>query len=473
MRFWLDPAQAACLADDTASSFLAGGMAVVSSMHRDEDAVREAFVSGAGVGWHQHHHDLFVGTERFFRPGYAANLTSTWIPSIDGLADALRAGIRVADVGCGFGASTILMAQAYPNSEFTGYDYHPESVDSARQRAAEAGVGERVTFDVASATEFPGSGYGLVCVFDALHDMGDPTAAARHIRRSIAGDGVFLVVEPNAQDQVEGNFNLPGRVFYSASTFVCTPASRAQGGSDAACLGAQAGEAKLTAVLNEAGFTRVRRATETPFNMVLEAPIEHAERAHDGRTKLWSFRSPKRASSAALVLPVGRWSLRRKDRPMQKALAEVFTWPVETAQLIGSRCDDCSAATFPSYPRCPRCGRPRDPQPYVRRLRGQYKLGGHRGGRGTDRRRSRAAHEEAGIGPEDVDVIQIQDTDAGAEVIHMAENGFCADGDQERLLADGATEIGGPMPINTDGGLIGYAQVYGAPGTAAVTILSR
>ncbi len=244
-RFFLDGAQAACLADDTAPTFLAGGMAVVSSMHRDEDAVRAAFTTGDGVGWHQHHHDLFVGTERFFRPGYAANLTTSWIPAIDGLEAALRRGIRVADVGCGHRSSTILMAEAHPASEFVGYDYHGPSIDQARSRAAAAGVDDRVRFEVASAADYPGDGFGLVCVFDALHDMGDPIAAAAHIRASLADDGVFLLVEPNAADRVEDNFNPVGRIFYSASTFVCTPASRSQSGASAACLGAQAGEATL------------------------------------------------------------------------------------------------------------------------------------------------------------------------------------------------------------------------------------
>lgn len=270
-RFWLDGAQAACLADETATTFLAGGMAVASSFHRDEDAVREAMRSGRGVGWHAHHHDLFEGTERFFRPGYAANLVAAWIPAIDGLDAALDDGISVADIGCGHGSSTILMAQAYPGSQFTGFDYHPPSIETARERAEEAGVADRVRFEVAAADRYPGEGYGLACVFDALHDMGDPTAAARHIRESLAGDGVFLLVEPNAGDRLEDNLNVVGRVFYSASTFVCTLASRDQGGPAAACLGAQAGEARLRGVLADAGFTTVRRATETPFNMVLEA----------------------------------------------------------------------------------------------------------------------------------------------------------------------------------------------------------
>lgn len=269
-RFALDAAQAACLADEGAPTFLAGGMAVASSFHRDEDAIREAFRTGDGVGWHEHHPDLFTGTERFFRPGYAANLVSSWIPAIEGLDEKLRAGARVADVGCGHGSSTILLAQAYPAAELVGFDIHPASIEAARARAEEAGVADRVRFEVAAAGAYPGEDYDLVCIFDALHDMGDPTAAARHIRGSLAADGVFLLVEPNAGDTVEDNLNVVGRIFYSASTCICTPASRQQEGPAAACLGAQAGEARLRTVLSDAGFTTVERAAETPFNMILD-----------------------------------------------------------------------------------------------------------------------------------------------------------------------------------------------------------
>jgi SAM-dependent methyltransferase len=238
-------------------------------MHKDEPAIAAAFRSGAGFGWHEHHEDLFTGTERFFRPGYVANLTTSWIPALDGVEAKLAAGAKVADVGCGHGASTILMAQTYPGSTFVGLDNHSASIDTARARAKEAGVDDRVRFEVAAADAIPGDGYDLVCIFDALHDMGDPTAAARRIRESLAPDGTFLLVEPNAGDRVEDNLNLVGRIFYSASTFICTPGSRAQAGS--ACLGAQAGEARLAQVCRDAGFTRFRRATETPFNIVLEA----------------------------------------------------------------------------------------------------------------------------------------------------------------------------------------------------------
>lgn len=267
-RFHLDAAQAVCLGDPSHPAFLAGGMTLATSLHKDEEAVRSAFTTGRGVGWHEHHHDLFAGTERFFRPGYAGNLTSGWIPALDGVEDKLRVGAKVADVGCGHGASTIMLAEAYPNSTVVGYDYHEGSIDMARKRAAEAGVGDRVSFEVASATDFPGTDFDLVCIFDALHDMGDPVAAAAHIRGSLADDGTWLLVEPSAGDRLEDNLHLVGRIFYSASTMVCTPASRSQAG--AACLGAQAGDARLREVVEAGGFTRFRRATETPFNAVLE-----------------------------------------------------------------------------------------------------------------------------------------------------------------------------------------------------------
>lgn len=267
-RFHLDAAQATCLADPTSPAFMPGGMTVASSAHKDEAAIRAAFTTGQGVGWHEHHDDLFVGTERFFRPGYAANLVSSWIPALDGVEDRLRAGALVADVGCGHGASTILLAEAYPASTFVGFDYHEDSVAVARKRAAEAGVADRVRFEVAGAGDFAGEGYDLVCIFDALHDMGDPIAAAAHIRGALADDGTWLLVEPAAGDNLEDNLHLVGRIFYSASTMICTPASRSQPG--AACLGAQAGDARLREVATAGGFTRFRRAAETPFNAVLE-----------------------------------------------------------------------------------------------------------------------------------------------------------------------------------------------------------
>jgi SAM-dependent methyltransferase len=268
-RYWLSEEQAACLADPTSPAFVVGGMMVASSAHRDEDEVRQAFRGNGAVGWHAHHQDLFVGTERFFRPGYAANLVAQWIPALDGVEEKLRAGARVADVGCGHGASTILLAEAYPAARLWGFDYHDESIEAARKAAAEAGVSDRVQFEVASAADFPGTDYDLVGIFDALHDMGDPVGAARHIRQALADDGTLLLVEPQAGDRVSDNINPLGRIFYSASTFICVPNALSQNGGRA--LGAQAGEGRLRAVATAAGFTRFRRATETPFNVVLEA----------------------------------------------------------------------------------------------------------------------------------------------------------------------------------------------------------
>ena len=271
-RFHLDAAQAACLADEALPTFLAGGMSLASSTHRDQDVTVNAYRSGAGIGWHEHHTSLFSGTERFFRPGYAANLIADWIPAIEGLDERLQKGGTVADIGCGHGASSILLAKAYPKISVVGFDYHPDSIRVARVRAEAAGVAEHVRFEVAKADdiqEAPG-GYDLVCIFDALHDMGDPLAAAKAIRERIAPDGVWLLVEPNAADDLEGNLNLVGKIFYSASSTICTPASRSDGGRDAACLGAQAGEKRLREICMEAGFQTVRRAAETPFNMVLE-----------------------------------------------------------------------------------------------------------------------------------------------------------------------------------------------------------
>ena len=267
--FTLPPEQAFALAQEDSPALLVGLGQIILSMYRDVPKIVDAFRTGEGVGWHEHDHELFHGTERFFRPGYAANLESSWIPALDGVADKLRAGARVADVGCGHGASTIVLALAYPKSTFTGFDYHPASIDAARKAAAEAGVADRVTFEVASAKEYPGTGYDLVAFFDSLHDMGDPVGAARHVRESLAPDGTWLMVEPFAHDRLEDNLNPVGRIFYGASTVLCTPASLSQ--EVGLALGAQAGEARLRDVVTEAGFTRFRRATETPFNLVLEA----------------------------------------------------------------------------------------------------------------------------------------------------------------------------------------------------------
>jgi 2-polyprenyl-3-methyl-5-hydroxy-6-metoxy-1,4-benzoquinol methylase len=267
--FRLPPEQAMALAYDDSPAFIPGAFQLLSAIIHDEPLITERFRSGDGLGWHEHHHDLYEGTERFFRPGYLANLTGAWLPALDGVVEKLQAGARVADIGCGHGASTILMAQAYPRSEFVGSDYHEGSIEVARRTAERAGVADRVRFEVASAKDFGDGPYDLVCVFDALHDMGDPVGAARHVRSQLAADGTWLVVEPFAGDTLEENLTPVGRVFYAGSTMLCTPASLSQ--EVGLALGAQAGEARLTAVLAEGGFTRVRRAAETPFNLVLEA----------------------------------------------------------------------------------------------------------------------------------------------------------------------------------------------------------
>ena len=267
--FAMSPEQVLAFADETSPVFMPGAYDIVAAMFLDGERVADAFRSGEGIGWGEHNTCLFRGTERFFRPGYAANLVQSWLPALDGIVAKLEAGAKVADVGCGHGATTIIMAQAFPRARFYGFDYHVPSVERARQLAREAGVADRIQFEVAPAAAFPGSGYDLVAFFDCLHDMGDPAGAAHHVRESLAPDGTWMVVEPYAHDELRDNLNPVGRVFYAASTMICTPASRAQDG--ACCLGAQAGEARLRDTITQAGFTRFRRATETPFNMVLEA----------------------------------------------------------------------------------------------------------------------------------------------------------------------------------------------------------
>jgi 2-polyprenyl-3-methyl-5-hydroxy-6-metoxy-1,4-benzoquinol methylase len=267
--YFLNDEQAFTLADETSPAYLPGAFQVIASVFHDAPKIADAFRSGNGVGWHEHHPDLFTGTERFFRPNYAANLVSSWIPALEGIEARLKKGGKVADVGCGHGSSSILMAQAYPNSEIAGFDYHPASIETAKQRAKDAGVSNRTRFEVASAKSFPGEGYDLVTFFDCLHDMGDPAGAARHVHQSLAQDGSWMVVEPMAGDTVESNLNPVGRVFYSASTMICCPASKAQ--EVGLALGAQAGEKRLAEVIKSGGFRHVRRAAETPFNLILEA----------------------------------------------------------------------------------------------------------------------------------------------------------------------------------------------------------
>jgi SAM-dependent methyltransferase len=267
--FWLTPEQSLALAQEGSPAFVPGAFQLATALTKDEDKIAEAFVGGHGVGWHEHHQDLFTGTERFFRPGYAANLIPSWIPALDGVQAKLESGASVADVGCGHGASTILMAEAFPRSEFVGFDYHQASIEQARKVASAAGLDGRVSFEVAPAKGYPGDGYELVAMFDCLHDMGDPVGAAEHVLQTLAPEGTWMIVEPYAGDRLEDNLNPVGRVFYGASTLVCTPASRDQ--EVGLALGAQAGEARLRDVVTTGGFTRFRRATETPFNIVLEA----------------------------------------------------------------------------------------------------------------------------------------------------------------------------------------------------------
>ncbi|HTR49022.1 MAG TPA: class I SAM-dependent methyltransferase [Verrucomicrobiae bacterium] len=268
-KFALPPEQAMALADEQSPVFLPGFFQILSACFKDEPRISEAFRTGKGVGWHEHDHALFAGTERFFRPNYRAHLIGEWIPALTDAEAKLKTGAKVADVGCGLGTSTILMARAYPKSTFVGFDYHPASIEAAKEAAAKAGVSDRVQFEVARAKDFPGKDFDFVAFFDCLHDMGDPEGAARHVRSTLRPDGAWMIVEPFAHDKLEDNLNPIGRVFYGASTMLCTPASLSQ--EVGLGLGAQAGEGRLTKILKSAGFTRVRRAAETPFNIVLEA----------------------------------------------------------------------------------------------------------------------------------------------------------------------------------------------------------
>jgi SAM-dependent methyltransferase len=268
-RFSLTPEQAMVFAEENSPAFFVGAFEVAQSMWMDEPNIADAFRTGRGVGWHEHSTCLFRGTERFFRTGYNNHLVTEWIPALDGVEDKLKAGASAADVGCGHGASTILMAQAYPASRFTGFDYHAPSIDKAKAAAQEAGVSDRVTFEQSSAAEFPGRNYDLIAMFDCLHDMGDPVGAGRHVKETLAPSGTWLIVEPFAHDHLKDNLNPVGRVFYGASTMICTPASLSQ--EVGLGLGAQGGELKLRKVALDAGFTHFRRAIETPFNMVFEA----------------------------------------------------------------------------------------------------------------------------------------------------------------------------------------------------------
>ena len=264
----LTPEQAFALTDPDGAVFAPGAFELALGALRAERKVVEAFRTGAGVGWHEHDDEVFSGCERFFRPGYAANLLTSWLPALDGVVEKLEQGASVADVGCGHGSSTILMAKAFPSSRFTGSDYHDGSIETARQRAAEAGI-DNAEFQIAPAAGFEGAKYDLITMFDCLHDMGDPVGAARHVRKAIAPDGTWMIVEPRAGDRVEDNLNPVGRAYYGFSTLLCTPASLSQ--EVGLALGAQAGEARIRDVVTSGGFTRFRRAAETPFNLVFEA----------------------------------------------------------------------------------------------------------------------------------------------------------------------------------------------------------
>jgi SAM-dependent methyltransferase len=267
-KFSLSPEQAFTLANEDSPAYLPGAFELALGSLAAVPRIADSFRTGAGMGWGEHVEGVFHGCEKFFRPGYAANLVSSWIPALQDVQGKLEKGAKVADVGCGKGASTLLMAKAFPNSRFFGFDYHDKSIEAARESAKRAGLADRVTFEVAKAKEFPGKDYDFVAVFDCLHDMGDPIGAAAHVLQSLAKDGTWMIVEPFANDQLKDNLNPVGRVYYSFSTLLCTPCSRSQ--EVALCLGAQAGEARIKGIAVSAGFNRFRRATETPFNIVYE-----------------------------------------------------------------------------------------------------------------------------------------------------------------------------------------------------------
>jgi SAM-dependent methyltransferase len=268
-KFSLDQEQAFTLANEESPAYLPGAFELAVGSLAAVPRITESFRNGAGMGWHEHVDGVFHGCEKFFRPGYAANLVSAWIPSLHDVKQKLEAGARVADVGCGKGASTLLLANAFPRSRFFGFDYHDKSIEAANAYAKRDGIAHRVTFEVVKAKEFPGKDYDLIAVFDCLHDMGDPVGAAKHVRHSLAKNGTWMIVEPFANDQLKDNLNPVGRVYYGFSTLLCTPSSRSQ--EVGLCLGAQAGEKRIREVVTAAGFTRFRRAAETPFNLVFEA----------------------------------------------------------------------------------------------------------------------------------------------------------------------------------------------------------
>ena len=268
-KFSLSVEQAFTLANEDSPAYLPGAFELALGSLAAVPRIAESFRTGAGMGWHEHEDGVFHGCEKFFRPGYAANLVTSWIPALQDVKEKLERGARVADVGCGKGASTLLMAKAFPKSQFFGFDYHDKSIEGARNSARREGVADRVSFSVAKAKDYPGNDYDLVTVFDCLHDMGDPSGAAAHVRQSLGKDGTWMIVEPFANDELKDNLNPVGRVYYSFSTLLCTPCSRSQ--EVGLCLGAQAGESRVRQVVTSAGFSRFRRAAETPFNIVYEA----------------------------------------------------------------------------------------------------------------------------------------------------------------------------------------------------------
>lgn len=269
-KFWMTPEQAAALGNEDSDVLMTGGFYAISSMYRDEPKIEHSFKSGEGVSWGDHDGCLFCGTEKFFRPTYKTNLITNWIPSMVGVEEKLRKGAKVADVGCGHGVSTIVMAEAFPNSEFIGYDFHEKSIARASALAKNAGV-NNISFKVATAKAFPGNNYDLVCFFDCLHDMGDPVGACKHVVKALKPDGTCMIVEPFANDTLQENLNPVGRAMYAFSTMICTPSSISQ--EVGLGLGAQAGEKRLKKVIMSGGFKSFRRAAETPFNLILEARL--------------------------------------------------------------------------------------------------------------------------------------------------------------------------------------------------------
>jgi len=268
-KFSLDDEQAFTMANEDSPAYLPGAFQLALGALAAVPRIADSFRTGAGMGWHEHNDNVFHGCEKFFRPGYAANLVGAWIPALDGVKAKLESGASVADVGCGLGASTILMARAFPKSKFVGFDYHDGSIAAARESAKRQGVADRVSFEVAPAKNYPGKDYDFVTFFDCLHDMGDPAGASKHVRSTLKPDGTWMIVEPFAHDELKDNLNPVGRVYYSFSTLLCTPCSRSQ--EVALCLGAQSGEKRMRNVVTSGGFSRFRRATETPFNLVYEA----------------------------------------------------------------------------------------------------------------------------------------------------------------------------------------------------------